>query len=188
MKCRLTTSLQEFSNPEAPFGFVQLSTVHYGNSGLQYPLLRLHQTADYQTVPNPRYQTTRLPDGAQPQTTRLRDYQTVPNPRMPATFMAVAVDTYDEESGIHPRYKAVVGERLAVAGLAVAYGAEGVPSQGPVVTEATRVRTAGCLPLHNSFPQLSSGDYRLTYDQAFTYNDSELTGFFSCCGLPGVCR
>ena len=65
------------------------------------------------------------------------------NPRMPATFMAVAVDTYDEESGIHPRYKAVVGERLAVAGLAVAYGAEGVPSQGPVVTEATRVRTAG---------------------------------------------
>ena len=58
----MTTSLQEFSNPEAPFGFVQLSTVKYGNTGLQYPLLRLHQTADYQTVPNPRCQATRLPD------------------------------------------------------------------------------------------------------------------------------
>ena len=85
MKCRLTTSLQEFSNPEAPFGFVQLSTVHYGNSGLQYPLLRLHQTADYQTVPNPRYQTTRLPDNettrrCQAPGPRLPDYQT---PKLP---------------------------------------------------------------------------------------------------------
>ena len=26
---------------------------------------------------------------------------------MPKTFMAVAVDTYDEENGIHPRYKQV---------------------------------------------------------------------------------
>ena len=35
------------------------------------------------------------------------DYGTVPNPRMPRTFMAVAVDTYDEENGIHPRFKQV---------------------------------------------------------------------------------
>ena len=66
--------------------------------------------------------------------------------------MAVAVDTYDEENGIHPRYKAVVGERLAVAGLAVAYGAEGVPSQGPVVTEATRVGPAADFPYTTPSP------------------------------------
>ena len=72
-KGRMTTSIQEFSNPEATFGFVQLSTIQYGNNGLQYPLLRLHQTADYQTVPNPRYQTTRR---CKNQCTRLPDYQT----------------------------------------------------------------------------------------------------------------
>ena len=36
----------------------------------------------------------------------------VPNPRMPGTFMAVAVDTYDQENGIHPRFKQVAGPRV----------------------------------------------------------------------------
>jgi len=136
---------QEFLQPDAPFGFVQLSTIQYGNNGLNYPQIRSHQTADYNTVPNQR---------------------------MPNTFMAVAVDTYDKENGIHPRYKQIVGGRLAVAGLSVAYGLDSFPSQGPIVTNLNIV----------------DGNIVLSYDGAFTYDDTELTGFFSCCGAPGVCR
>ena len=36
--------------------------------------------------------------------------------------------------------------------------------------------------------QLANGDYKLTFDQPFTYDNSELSGFFSCCGQPGFCR
>merc|ERR1719228_3252991 len=35
---------------------------------------------------------------------------------------------------------------------------------------------------------LRSGTIRLTFDQNIIYNDSELTGFFYCCGLPDVCK
>jgi len=128
------------------FRFVQLSTINYEHTNLNYPILRNHQTADYGTVPNPR---------------------------MSQTFMAVAVDTYDEENGIHPRFKQVIGERLATAGMNVAYGMEGFPSQGPV---------------GSSGEILANGDFKLTYDQAFTYDNSELSGFFFCCGGPGFCR
>merc|ERR1711962_896152 len=69
--------------------------------------------------------------------------------------------------------KQVVGERLATAGMNVAYGDESFPSQGPIGQ------------LGANFP---NGDYSLTYDQPFTYDDSELSGFFFCCGQPGVCR
>jgi len=142
----IDTWREQFSQPEAPFGFVQLSTINYGHTNLIYPILRLHQTADFGTIPNTR---------------------------MPKTFMAVSVDTYDEENGIHPRYKQVVGERLATAGMNVAYGDESFPSQGPIGQ------------LGANFP---NGDYSLTYDQPFTYDDSELSGFFFCCGQPGFCR
>jgi len=135
---------QEFMQPDAPFGFVQLSTIAWGNDGLSYPQIRSHQTADYNTVPNPR---------------------------MPNTFMAVAVDTYDKDNHIHPRFKQIVGERLALAGLSVGYGMD-FPSQGPIVTNL----------------EVEQGDVTLTYDQPFNYDDTELTGFFSCCGAPGVCR
>merc|ERR1712080_551832 len=126
---------KEFSYLDAPFGFVQLSTIKHGDTGLSYPQIRSHQTADYHTVPNPR---------------------------MPGTFMAVAVDIYDREFGIHPRYKQVIGERLATAGMAVAYGLDSFPSQGPIVT---------------ALDILGDGELQLTYDQDFTYDDSELTGF-----------
>ena len=33
------------------------------------------------------------------------DYGYTPNPSMENVFMAVAIDTYDEYNGIHPRYK-----------------------------------------------------------------------------------
>ena len=35
--------------------------------------------------------------------------------------MGVAADTYDEQSGIHPRNKQLTSGRLAIAGLNVAY-------------------------------------------------------------------
>jgi len=142
----IDTWREQFSQPEAPFGFVQLSTINYQHTGLNYPILRNHQTADYGTVPNSR---------------------------MPQTFMAVSVDTYDEENGIHPRFKQVVGERLATAGMNIAYGVESFPSQGPV-SQMVEI--------------LANGDYKLTFDQPFTYDNSELSGFFSCCGQPGFCR
>ena len=35
------------------------------------------------------------------------DYGYTPNPSMENVFMAVAIDTYDEPNGIHPRYKSM---------------------------------------------------------------------------------
>ena len=56
-------------------------------------------------------------------------------------FMAVAIDTYDSRSGypgnLHPRYKQIVAERLATAGLHVAYGREELPANGPFPTSFT---------------------------------------------------
>jgi sialate O-acetylesterase len=98
-------SSRSFTSPSGPIGFVQLSTIKYGHDST-YPLLRLHQTTDYGFVPNTR---------------------------MEKVFMAVAVDTYDEENGIHPRYKQIIGERLAYTGLNVAYGLEDFPERGPQV-------------------------------------------------------
>eukprot|EP00092_Neocalanus_flemingeri_P021849 GFUD01023702.1.p1 GENE.GFUD01023702.1~~GFUD01023702.1.p1 ORF type:complete len:260 (-),score=43.69 GFUD01023702.1:3-740(-) len=131
---------EEFANssPDAPFGFVMLSTIKYGTGGTTYPRLRLHQTADYGLVPNEA---------------------------MPNTFMATAVDTYDEENGIHPRFKQIVGERLAYAGLNIAYGLDGFPVNGPSGHDITETDTT----------------YVLGYDKDITYDSSELSGFFYCC-------
>ena len=48
-----------------------------------------------------------------------------------SVFMAVSIDTFDRESGIHPRNKQLVSSRLATAGLNVAYGQTQYPTQGP---------------------------------------------------------
>merc|ERR1719204_2463561 len=110
--------------PEAPFGFVQLATgsdPHSVQAG--WPLIRWHQTADYGFVPNDRLQNV---------------------------FMAVTLDTYDEEGGIHPRYKQIVGERLATTGMNLVYGDDSLPLNGPMVSQTEVL----------SGPVLS-----LTYDQ-----------------------
>ena len=107
-------SMMSNTSPDAPFGFVMLSTIMYDSAQTQYPRLRRHQTADYNFVPNAV---------------------------MPNTFMATAVDTYDEENGIHPRYKQIVGERLAYSGLAVAYGLDNFPINGPTSSEITVTKT-----------------------------------------------
>ena len=45
--------------------------------------------------------------------------------------MAVSFDTYDAESEIHPRNKEIPSQRLATAGLNVAYGLKEYPTNGP---------------------------------------------------------
>ena len=79
--------------------------------------------------------------------------------------MAVAVDTYDEENGIHPRYKQIIGERLAFTGLNVAYGLEEFPKSGPKVTDISS----------------TDGGVVVSYDKGIIFNNSELSGFFLCC-------
>lgn len=123
----------------APYGFVQLSTVKYGNKDLSFPLVRWHQTADYGYVPNDRQQKV---------------------------FMAVTIDTFDEPNGIHPHYKQVAGQRLAIAGMHVAYEDKSYPANGP--------RVASSVVLEG--PIVS-----LTYDQTITYNNDEISGFYYCC-------
>ncbi|BFZ09706.1 hypothetical protein BsWGS_12748 [Bradybaena similaris] len=103
------------TDPAFPFGFVQLAPYNnLPNQTRGFPDIRWHQTADYGYVPNPK---------------------------MPNTFMAVAIDLPDFNSTygrIHPRYKKDVGDRLALSGLAIAYGRPEVyqgpfPSKGAVV-------------------------------------------------------
>ncbi|CAI9596903.1 unnamed protein product [Staurois parvus] len=94
------------TDPNFPFGFVQLSTCQKSQQKDNYPVIRWHQTADYGYAPNPR---------------------------MPNTFMAVAMDLGDEASpygGVHPRDKETVGYRLYLGARAIAYG-DKVQFQGP---------------------------------------------------------
>lgn len=95
------------TDPNFPFGFVQLSTYLKSQPNDNYPVIRWHQTADYGYAPNPK---------------------------MPNTFMAVAMDLGDEKSpcgSVHPRDKQTVGYRLYLGARAVAYGDRQVPFQGP---------------------------------------------------------
>ena len=94
------------------FNSVQLAPNIYGELDLGTPKIRWHQTADQGIVPNEHQQNT---------------------------FMAVAIDTYDEESpsgSIHPRYKQIVAERLALAGLNIAYQMDEFPTNGPFIMAA----------------------------------------------------
>ena len=129
------------TNINAPYGFVQLSTIKYTEPSVDYPMVRWHQTADYGYVPNDRQSNV---------------------------FMAVAIDTYDPENGVHPRYKQIVGQRLAIAGMNVVYCDKNYPTNGPMVTKADLIEG----------PILS-----LVYDQEISYNNEEKSGFYYCCWL-----
>ena len=83
--------------------------------------------------------------------------------------MAVSLDTYDEESGIHPRNKQLVGQRLASAGLNVAYGKTDFPSNGPY-------------PVSIEF--ISAGLFNLaeiTFNEPIAFEEKESNGFYYCC-------
>ena len=82
--------------------------------------------------------------------------------------MAVALDTYDKESGIHPRNKQLTSQRLAIAGLNVAYELDSYPSNGPFP------ETVDITPLENGY------QVDILYDQAFHWNVTESEGFYIC--------
>ena len=86
-------------------------------------------------------------------------------------FMGVALDTYDKESGIHPRNKQLVSGRLASAGLNVAYGMTDYPTNGPF-PEAWNFAQLCC-------PNVIQVD--ILYDHDFEWNPVESEGFYTCC-------
>jgi sialate O-acetylesterase len=124
-KCLFSTMIREWrskwfintdasTNPNFPFGFVQIA--NYGsekdtniyNVISDYPWLRWHQTADMGYVPNSL---------------------------LPNVFMANAIDLVegpDVQDQIHPRFKELVGKRLAA-------GAQNLGYYLPVKWNAPRV-------------------------------------------------
>ena len=119
-----------------PFGFVQLGNF-IGNGGV---VIRWHQTADKASL--------------------------LGNEALPDVFYAVAMDTYDEPSGIHPRNKQIIGERLSMTGGLVAYGLEG-PLQGPIPVSVV--------------PNSQEFTVAFGFDTDITYNNEETSGFWVCC-------
>ena len=82
--------------------------------------------------------------------------------------MGVAIDTYDKESGIHPRNKQLTSQRLAMAGLNIAYGKTDYPTNGP-------------FPESWNFVRLDNGiQVDIFYDKKFTWNVVESEGFYVC--------
>ena len=83
--------------------------------------------------------------------------------------MGIAIDTYDEESGIHPRNKQLVSKRLAIAGLNVAYGISEYPTNGP-------------FPIAWNFVFFENHvQVDILYDKTFIWNPVETEGFSVCC-------
>jgi len=69
------------SNPEFPFGLVQIAGYREGHKGYEFPVLRWHQSADLGYVPNEQ---------------------------RPNAYMAVSLDAYDKDGdSLHPRDKKV---------------------------------------------------------------------------------
>ena len=133
-------SLNSNTNIQAPFGFVQLSTITYNDPDIGTPQIRWHQTADQGFAPNPEQSNT---------------------------FMAVAIDTYDEPNGVHPHYKQIIGERLFITGMRMAYRNEEYPTGGPRVIDRSVTDDKTMLTV--------------TYSQPITYDQSEISGFYYCC-------
>jgi len=148
---------QKFSaagtSEDAPFGFVQLASWRPDTLDLGFPVIRWHLTADIGIVPNQR---------------------------MPNVFMASPLDTYDPQEGypggIHPRYKQIVAERLANAGLNVAYGLQEFPTFGPFPEALT---------------QEAGDDFKivtLAFDSDLQYlEEAEISGFHFCAESTDKC-
>ena len=89
--------------------------------------------------------------------------------------MAVSFDTYDAESEIHPRNKVIPSQRLATAGLNVAYGLKEYPTNGP-------------FPDFIDINQVQNGkQIDITYDKPFIWNPTETEGFYICT-QPDFCN
>jgi hypothetical protein len=83
--------------------------------------------------------------------------------------MAVSMDTYDEESGIHPRNKQLVTKRLAISGLNVAYGLTDNPTNGPF-PKSVKFYQEGLLILA-----------KISFDEPISFDVKEHSGFYYCC-------
>ena len=147
---------QEFSqhsatSKTAPFGFVQLASWRPESLAAGVPVIRWHQTADVGVVPNDI---------------------------MENVFMSSPLDTYDSKEGypggIHPRYKQIVAERLAVAGMSVAY-----QYQAPYAPY-------GPVPSTSVFDQQKM-THVIYYDSPFTYTNTEISGFYACTNNAQEC-
>jgi len=134
------------TDPSAPFGFVQLAPWRPDTLAAGFPVIRWHQT---------------------------KDMGFVPNKAMENVFMSSPLDTFDPKEGypggIHPRYKQIAAERLAIAGLNVAYGLPEFPSNGPFPAEVI-------LAISKEMQAVVT----VIFDADITYNDVEISGFYYC--------
>jgi hypothetical protein len=85
-------------------------------------------------------------------------------------FMSVSLDTYDEESGQHPRNKQLASKRLAIAALNVAYRKNEFPANGPF-PKSIQFTPAG----------LVSKAAKIVYDKPIIFDVKEFAGFYFCC-------
>ena len=155
---RYRWSQESDTSPNFPVGLVQLGPLanppepeFRKNDGSLFPLIRWHQTMDIGFLPN-----AFEPNG----------------------FSAVSMDTYYNGT-VHPHNKQLPAQRLAIAGLSVAYGLSEFPSKGPFPTSFNVTNTEN-----------ASTTVQITYDEdPISYLPEENSGFFFCCGenTPNEC-
>lgn len=110
----------------------------------------------------------------------LREAQLMTAENVPSTAMAVITDV-GEEDDIHPKQKQPVGERLAVAALAIAYGQD-VCYSGPTLKDATFADGKATLTFDHTCGGLVAKDGPLTgftiagEDKTFHNAEAEITG------------
>ena len=82
--------------------------------------------------------------------------------------MGVSLDTFDEETDIHPRNKQTPSRRLAVAGLKIAYNLKEFPYKGPSPVSVDVTMLDDKIRVD------------ISYDEDFTWNPIESEGFYIC--------
>ena len=94
----------------------------------------------------------------------------LPNSKEENAFLAISLDTYYEGTE-HPRNKQLTAQRLAVAGLSIAYKMPDFPSRGP-------------FPLNIEVVKANATKFvYVKYDEdPILYLPKENSGFFLCCG------
>lgn len=69
------------------------------------------------------------------------------------------------------RYKQIIGERLSYAAANIAYNMTEYPINGPFIENLNFLQN----------------HYELIFDQPFTYNNAEISGFYVCCNSTAIC-
>jgi len=109
--------------------------------------------------------------------------------------MSVPLDTYDAESGIHPRNKQLASKRLSVAAMNVAYGQTNFSTNGPFPTNVEFTDDGDCcnklifillISQKIEFQFYFSGVFKtakITFDEKFVFDVKESNGFYVCCDV-----